>query len=245
MNVAQQNVLVTGASGFIGRVICPSLESKRVTIRGFDRNPCDVVADFIRGELSDLSALRRAASGMDAIIHLAACSDDADFITHLVPSNVIGLYHVLEAARLENVRRFIFASTCQVADLAAKSRRITVNERHPTDHYSLTKLWGEEMAEMYSRQHGISVVAARLGWVVRNMCEFDEIRSLPHGPRLFLGPRDLCDFVYRAVIASLQGFAIMYAISRQPGGEIFEMETARRILGFEPRDVFPDATFGW
>jgi nucleoside-diphosphate-sugar epimerase len=238
-----QRVLVTGASGFIGRQICPFLECKGLTLHALDRRSPRVVADSVDGNLEDLLALRRAAVGVDAIIHLAACRDDADFVTRLVPSNVVGLYHALEAARLEGVSRFIFASSCQVADLAEGGQKITVHDRHPTDHYGLTKLWGEDMVEMYSRRYGIAALSARLGWVVRDEREFDEMRELPHGPRLFLSRRDVRDFFYRAVTAPLARYAVVYAFSRQLGGEIFDMEPTRRLLGFEPGDTFPEAVF--
>ena len=113
-----RKILVTGSSGSVGRQICPYLQSKGFTLRGYDRYPSKVVEDFVEGNLEDLASLQRAVAGVDTIIHLAACSDDADFVAQLVPSNVIGIYHAFEAARLEGVRRFILASSCQAVDLA-------------------------------------------------------------------------------------------------------------------------------
>lgn len=236
-----QRILVTGAAGFIGRLICPYLESRGFTLRAFDRRACELVGDVVEGNIEDLAALRKAAVGMDTMIHLAACADNADFVTHLVPSNVIGLYNALEAARLEGVERFIFASSCQVADMAGKGRKVSIEDRHPTDHYGLTKLWGEDMAEMYSRCYGISVLAARLGWVIRNQRELDQMRILAHGTKLFLSRSDLREFFYRTLTAPFLGFKVVYAFSQQPDGEIFDMEPTRRLLGFEPKDTFPES----
>ena len=47
-------------------------------------------------------------------MHLAATPDDADFLTELLPNNVVGVYNVFEAARLAGVRRMILASSGQV-----------------------------------------------------------------------------------------------------------------------------------
>lgn len=235
-----RKVLVTGASGFIGRQICPYLESRGYILKSFDRYPLGIVKDEFEGRLEDLSALRRAATGVDSIIHLAACTDDADFVSHLVQSNVIGLYNAFEAARLEGVRRFILASSCQAADLVGHRPKITVEDRFPTDHYGLTKLWAEDMGRMYSRRYGLFVLAVRLGWVVRNKTEMQEIISRPGGKELFLSYRDLKDFFFCCIEANATPFDIIYAFSIQINGDIFDMEPTKQLIGFEPRDVFPE-----
>jgi len=243
MKAAQQKVLVTGASGFIGRVICPSLESKGVVIRAFDRSLCDVVGDVVRGDLSDLPLLRRAASGIDTIINFAACSHAAAFITHLVPSHVLGRANALEATRREAVCRFIFERNCQASDRAAKSQTIPVNDQHPTDLYGLTRLRSEVMGAMRSRRREILVIAARLGWLVRDKLEFAELSCLSYGARLSLGRRDLRDFFYRAVTATSEGFGILHSTSRRLSDGFFGMEKTRRVLGFAPRQFFPEGAF--
>jgi uronate dehydrogenase len=232
-------ILVTGASGFIGRQICPHLEKSGFKLRAFDRSPHKVVEDCVVGNLEDLERVRVAAKGVNTIIHLAACSDDADFITQLIPSNVVGLYNLFEAARLEEVRRIIFASSCQVADLLDANKKIMVDDRHPTDHYGLTKLWGEDMARMYSQRWGLSVLVVRLGWVLRSRRELAHMQSILGGTRIYLSYRDLQEFFRHCLDADLDSFSIVYAFSRQVQGELFDMEPTRRLLGFEPIDEFP------
>jgi uronate dehydrogenase len=235
-----QKVLVTGASGFIGRKICPYLESRGYTLRNFDRCPSGIVEDAFEGRLEDLSALQRVVAGVDTIIHLAARSDDADFVSRLVPSNVIGLYHAFEAARLEGVRRFILASSCQAADLVGRLQKVSVEDRFPTDHYGLTKLWAEDMGRMYSWRYGLSVLAVRLGWVVRSAAELKQMNSLPGGKELFLSHRDLRGFFYSCLQADAAPFAVIYAFSKQVPVEIFDMEPTKRIVNYDPQDVFPN-----
>ena len=232
-------VLVTGAAGAIGRLICPFLEVHGFILRAFDRSPGGGVKDTVCGCLEDLPALRGAARGMDAVIHLAACADEADFVSRLVPSNVIGVYNAYEAARLEGVPRFILASSCQTADLVGQRETITVHDRFPNDHYGLTKLWAEDMGQMYSRRYGISVLVARLGWVVRSQDDLDEMVSTPGGTALFLSHRDVERFFLCALRAAPAPFAIAYAFSKQ-NPEVFEMSASKDLLCFTPCDRFPD-----
>jgi len=231
-------VLVTGASGAIGRLICPFLQVHGFKLRAFDRSPGTTVEDSVCGCLEDLTSLRMAARGMDAIIHLAACADEADFVSRLVPSNVIGLYNAFEAARLEGVPRFILASSCQTADLVGRRELITVHDRFPTDLYGLTKLWAEDMGRMYSYRYGLSVLAARLGWVVRSQAELDEMMSIPGGTALFLSHRDVKNFFLCALRADPVPFAIAYAFSKQQP-EIFDVTVSQTLLRFTPSDTFP------
>jgi len=237
-----QKLLVTGASGFIGQLICPHLESCGYSLTAFDQSPSGIVEDMIEGRLEDLSALRRAATGIDTIIHLAACSDDAEFVSQLVPSNVIGLYNAFEAARLEGVRRFILASSCQAADLVGHRQRITVEDRFPTDLYGLTKLWAEDMGRMYSWRYGLSVLAVRLGWVVRSEAELEQMVATPGGKHVFLSYCDLKEFFYCCLQSDFSPFAVVYAFSRQVEGDVFDMKPSKRLIGYEPQDVFPGET---
>src|SRR5690348_5255794 len=123
-----QRILVTGSAGRIGRAAVKELAARGHTVIGFDVRPTPGIpaAQSIVAGLSDVDALRNAATGASSIIHLAATPDDIrfprgtppddgdNFIAELVPNNVIGPYHVLETARKQHVPRVILASTGQV-----------------------------------------------------------------------------------------------------------------------------------
>src|SRR5437763_4925175 len=107
-------VLVTGSAGRVGRAVVRELQARGHPGRGFDRVPTPGLGDCVIGDLTDAAAVRRATAGAGTIIHLAATPDDADFLSELVPNNVIGVYHVFEAAREAGVKRLIVASSGQV-----------------------------------------------------------------------------------------------------------------------------------
>ena len=125
-----KTVLVTGSAGRIGRAVVAGLTEHGHTVIGFDIRPTPglpVERSIVAG-LGDVDSLRKAATGVDAIIHLAATPDDArfprgmppddgdNFLAELVPNNIVGPYQILEAARVLGIPRVILASTGQVVD---------------------------------------------------------------------------------------------------------------------------------
>src|SRR5437870_11279896 len=107
-------ILVTGSAGRIGQAVVRELKSRGQPLRGFDLTPTPGIADSVVGNISDTDAVFKGARGVQAIIHLAAIPDDDDFLTKLLPNNIVGAYNILEAARLAGVKRLVLASSGQV-----------------------------------------------------------------------------------------------------------------------------------
>jgi nucleoside-diphosphate-sugar epimerase len=112
--MAAAKVLVTGSSGRIGRAVVNELRGRGHDVRGFDLVATPGLADMVLGDLTNVEAVRRAMQGVTSLVHLAATPDDDDFLARIVPNNIIGVHHVLEAARDAGVRRMILASSGQV-----------------------------------------------------------------------------------------------------------------------------------
>ena len=93
-------ILVTGSAGRIGQAVVRELTARGHCVRGFDLVPTSGVADGVTGDIADADAVLRAARGTQSLIHLAATPDDDDFLSKLVPNNIVGVHHVMEAARL-------------------------------------------------------------------------------------------------------------------------------------------------
>ncbi|HVJ20485.1 MAG TPA: NAD(P)-dependent oxidoreductase [Polyangiaceae bacterium] len=230
------HVLVTGAAGAIGVPVCAELERRGHRVRGLDRRSAEA-ADFVQADIADRQAVESAMRGIEAVVHLAAMPDDGPF-DELVAANVSGLHHVLDAARRAGVRRVALASSIQV--IFGRPERedvVTAEARYPTNHYALTKLWAEQMGEMYARCYGMGVVAARIGWMVRNRREAELImqqRALSH----YVSRADTARFFAQAIEAPSVDFAVLYVLG--PGGsKLVDLETARRVIGYEPRDEWP------
>lgn len=114
---------------------------------------------FIKGDLLDEKAVRDAAAGCDSIFHLAANADVRFGTQHPrrdLEQNTIATYNVLEAARLNRVKRFVFSSTGSVYGEAPV---IPTPEDAPfpvqTSLYGASKLAGEGLIQAYAEGFGI------------------------------------------------------------------------------------------
>lgn len=232
-------VLVTGSAGAIGQPVCAELARSGHSVRGFDRIPTPGVAQHVIGDVTDRESVRAALRGVECVVHLAAQPDDAD-IAVLEPPNVRGLLHVLDGARKENVRRVILASSIQVLGdwWAQRARPASVEDKCPSNHYALTKVWAEQAGEMYARCFGLSVIAARVAFMVRNP---EEARRLVERKLFdtYLSRGDAARFFALAVASTHTGFSVTYVAGK--GGErLFDMKPARELVGFEARDRWPE-----
>jgi nucleoside-diphosphate-sugar epimerase len=232
-------IVVTGAAGAIGRPVCDELLRRGHRVRGFDHTPTPWLDEAVTADLVDREAVRTAVRGANALVHLAAQPDDADF-SLLEGPNVRGLFHVLDAARQEGLARVVLASSIQVLGewWVPGPRPASTAFAAPSNHYALTKVWAEQMGEMYARVHGLSVIAARIAFMVRSP---DEARRLARRGLFdtYLSRGDVGRFFAAAIEAPTIDFAVLYAVGA--GGErLFDMEPTTRTIGFTPRDRWPD-----
>ena len=238
-----QKVLVTGSSGKVGRAVVAELQRRGHDVRGFDRVPSGELPSTILGNLSDRVALDRAFSGVQCLVHLAATPDDADFLTELLPNNLVGLYNVLEAARASGVRRIVLASSGQVNWWQQIGGDVPVFEHQPVSPrgwYAATKMFLEAAGRGYSELHGISVIVTRLGWCPRPGQE-EEIRSTEWAHDVYLSPIDAGRFFAHCVEApDTVRFLIVNGTSKPVRETRLDMTVARTVLGFEPLEQWPE-----
>ncbi len=242
-----QRVLVTGSAGAIGQPVCEALAERGHSVRGFDRAPAPslgkVLQDTITAELTDRPAIDRAMIDIQTVIHLAAVPSDEPFMEQLLDANVVGLFHIMDAARQAGVQRVILASSCHaIGGLKREAGKPLPADRRtaPKNHYGLTKAWAEQMGEMYARCYGMSVIAVRIGWLPRAPMNPDKTpeHSVIHD--LYLSPQDAGRFFVGAVETPDIDFAILYAMGPgRPDDPRYDLESARRLIGFEPRDRWP------
>lgn len=232
--MSQLKVLLTGPSGRIGPHLLPEFE-RCYELSTFDLLPSPRPRAHV-GDLSDVAALRCALRGVDAVLHLAATSDEAPFHEELLPNNLAGIYNLLEAAHLEGVRRVVFASSVQTVWDAFDGTDLPLETdvNAPCSLYGASKIWGETLGGWFHRHRNLEFVAIRLGWFERP--ELLEPNSWINN--VWISPADSVRLFRCAIETPDVGFAVVNGTSKTPR-EILSLRSAREVLGYEPHDEPP------
>jgi nucleoside-diphosphate-sugar epimerase len=236
-------ILVTGSAGHIGRVVVSELTARGHAVRGFDRVSTPNLAEQVIGNILEATVCRQAMRGVTTLVHLAATPDDvADPVKDLFGPNILGVYNVFEAAREAGVKRIILASSCQVVWNQRKTgpMPITVDTQPtPRSWYAATKMFLEGAGRAIADAHGISVIAVRVGWCPRPGQEA-ELAATPWAHDVYFSADDAGRFFACAVEAKADiHFAVIYASSKPVRVNVLDLEPARTLLGYEPRDQWP------
>ena len=157
-------VLVTGASGLLGREVAGLLARKGYDVTTFQRRPSGVdgVADHC-GSLTDDAAVTAAVRGIEAVIHLAAKVSFTGRAEEFYQVNVQGTRRLLLAARRAGVRDFVFISSPSVANSGAAIEGLGAEPADPVHahgDYSRTKAKAELLA-LAADAPGFRVTAVR------------------------------------------------------------------------------------
>ena len=140
---------VTGATGFIGRALVRTLQSKEHRLVLLQRTPAthpseaDSRTRIVYGDVLDTSSYRAALDGVDTVVHLAATTGQAPReLYHRV--NVEGTARLLEASTRAGVRNFLFVSSIAVRFRDA-----------PHYHYAASKREAEELVRRSGLRYAI------------------------------------------------------------------------------------------
>lgn len=165
-----RNVLVTGATGFIGGRLVQRLSSASdVRLRALVRDPDKArswtagAVELIQGDITDRHSLDAALKDCDVVFHCAALMHDATTDAqgfHRV--NVEGTRNMLEAALQAGVRRFVHLSSIAVYGTNPRQGADETDEyQFGREGYANSKIESEQIALAYHRQRGLPVVVLR------------------------------------------------------------------------------------
>ena len=143
------SVLVTGATGYVGRELVRQLMERKDEVHPLGRNPADLGVPFIQADLSNAAGLNKAlgARSFDWIMHIASLPGDTGDPLQMIQVNVNGLQNLLEFARAYPVKHFVLASSISAYEWYPATKFsppdiMPVPEDHPCrprDMYSTSK----------------------------------------------------------------------------------------------------------
>jgi NAD+ dependent glucose-6-phosphate dehydrogenase len=238
------NIVVTGASGHLGRKLANHLVAAGHRVTGIDINPSADSSFPIHA--ADLSQFNenwvRLLARQDVIVHLAADrAPDADW-SSVVPNNIDSVLNLHEAARVQNVPRIVFASSNWVLGgyRFSKDSLSADTPPRPVNPYGMSKLMGERIGAHFAAVHGTTVIAVRIGWTQWTHGN----QPGPHmamgrwGQLMWLSDSDFLEGMSAAATAPAEGFQVVNLMSKNPGMRWSLLET-KKAIGFAPRDGAP------
>lgn len=168
--------LVTGAGGFIGHHLVAYLKASGYRVRGVDIKRPEYSGtdadEFLLLDLRDLKNCLASTAGMKKVYHLAADMGGIGYITAshagIAYNNSLMNLYMLEAARSNDVERFLFSSSAcvyphglQTSPDVAPLREEDAFPAQPEEGYGLEKLYAEKLCQYYTEDYGLPTRVVR------------------------------------------------------------------------------------
>lgn len=233
-------LLLTGAAGGLGTALRDRLKANCTVLRLSDMKAfgdAGAGEEIALADLADAAAVNAAVAGCDAIVHLGGISVEAPFEA-ILQANILGVYHLYEAARKHGVKRVVFASSNHVVGFYKQGETITADHPpRPDSYYGVSKAFGEDFSRFYFDRYGIETACVRIG------SSFPEPRD-----RRMLATWLSYDDLHRLISACLStpvlGHSIVFGMS---DNAVTWWDNSRaKHIGYVPQDssdVFRDAVF--
>lgn len=167
--------LVTGGAGFIGANLCEAITDMGCQVRCLDnlstgkQENVDILADrpnytFIKGDIRDLDTCMAACRDVDYVLNEAAWGSVPRSIEMPLlyeEINIRGTLNMMEAARQNGVKKFVFASSSSVYGDHPVLPKVEGQEGNLLSPYALTKRVDEEYAKLYKKLYGLDTYGLR------------------------------------------------------------------------------------
>lgn len=167
--------LVTGGAGFIGSNLCEAIlnlgynvrclddlsTGKQENVEPFLGNPNYV---FIKGDIKNMDTCINACEGVDYVLHQAAWGSvprSIEMPLFYCANNIIGTLNMMEAARQNGVKKFVYASSSSVYGDEPNLPKKEGREGNLLSPYAVTKMCDEEWGKQYTKYYGLDTYGLR------------------------------------------------------------------------------------
>lgn len=167
--------LVTGGAGFIGSNLCEAILNLGYKVRCLDdlstgkQANIDLFLDnpnyeFIKGDIKDLDTCMKACGGVDYVLNQAAWGSvprSIEMPLFYCANNIQGTLNMLEAARQNGVKKFVYASSSSVYGDEPNLPKKEGREGNLLSPYAVSKRADEEWAKQYTKHYGLDTYGLR------------------------------------------------------------------------------------
>jgi nucleoside-diphosphate-sugar epimerase len=222
-------VLVTGASGFIGRHLTGRLLERGAALRMVTRNPDRLPAEWrgrvevVTGSLTDKSTIESATKGVSLVFHLAGETHDQ---ASMQAVNTEVTRALVQAARAAGAKRVVHLSSVGVIGADHPGTITEETLCRPTNEYEQTKLEGERAVLEFAGSRDIDAVIVRptivfgegMGRSRDSLLEW--LKAVQHGRFVFIGKQAVANFLY---VGDVVEAMLRLSERPSPSGEIFHV----------------------
>ena len=225
-----QKLVLTGAAGRLGSYLREPLTQLCEELVSSDQlddiGKCYEGERYQQADLGDADAIMDLLEGADMVVHFGAISDEAPFETLFAP-NILGAYHVWEAAWRHKLRRVVYASSIHAVGMHPKQDFIGIDAPlRPDTFYGLSKCFAENLGRMYWDKRGLESVCLRI-------LSCAQVTS-PRALGTWLSYDDLIQLVVRAIDTPTTGFDVIYGVSDNDRAPVDNSGVSH--LGYRPKD---------
>lgn len=225
-------VLITGSAGNIGMCLRSHLRGRYALLRLADiaeQAPAEENEEVCTIDVRDMSSVEQCMQDIDCVIHLAGIPAE-DSWEKILPMNIEGCYNVFEAARRQDVRRVIFASSNHAVGYHRREKFLdNTAQPRPDSRYGVSKVFGEALGRMYADKYGLSVACLRIG-TFRTPDRPSEARQL----LTWLSHKDMAQLARRCIEHESYHFTVVYGVSNNLRNRWDNSNV--KFLGYAPED---------
>ena len=167
--------LVTGGAGFIGSNLCEAILKLGYKVKCLDNLSTgkqenvnlfinDPNYEFIKGDITNFDTCMEACKGVDYVLNQAAWGSvprSIEMPQYYEQVNIMGTLNMMEAARRNNVKKFVYASSSSVYGDSPNLPKIEGDEGNLLSPYALTKRVDEEYGKLYKKLYNLDTFGLR------------------------------------------------------------------------------------
>jgi len=242
-----KKLFITGGSGLIGSILNNHLK-KDYEILNLDINNSKKSSETIVGDMNNYNDVLSGSEGSFSIIHLGAVVSVDSNWDLVLKNNIESTRNVYESARINKVKKVIFASSNHAVGLFENDdpykqivkgnyenidhNNIPVIDHNvpirPDSYYGISKAYGESMGRFYFEEHGIESINLRIGTVQKVDTPTNSISHFA----TWLSHKDIAQLVEKSLSSKL-GFEIFYGVSNNKW-RFWDIENAYKKIGYQP-----------
>ena len=225
-----KKILITGASGHLGGMLFKSMADigySNLVGTDLKRKNIEREKKFSIANLKSLKSILKVTKGVYAIVHFGAIPVE-DTQQNILHNNIIGTYNLFEAARINNVKRIVFASSNHAIGFHRRTNKLNeISTQRPDSHYGLSKAFGEDLSRLYADKFNVKSMCIRIGSCLNEPKDKRHLST-------WISYRDLTQLVNIGIKNKLIHHEIVYGVSKNKKSW-WDNSRAYK-LGYKPKD---------